>query len=93
MPVRKRVDEVFPNAAGIDVGGSSHWVAVPPHFAEKSVTEFGAMTDDLSVMADRLLECGSSSNPRTENQFSLCESANYKIGYIVCRVVGCTQAQ
>lgn len=58
MPVRKREDEVFPNAAGIDVGGSSHWVAVPPHLAEKSVTEFGAMTDDLNAMADWLLECG-----------------------------------
>ena len=31
MTVRKRDDDlVFPNAAGIDVGGSSHWVAVPP---------------------------------------------------------------
>jgi hypothetical protein len=29
MAMRKREDEVFPNAAGIDVGGSSHWVAVP----------------------------------------------------------------
>jgi len=31
MAVRKREDEVFPNAAGIDIGASSHWVAVPPH--------------------------------------------------------------
>ena len=32
MAMRKREDdEVFPNAAGIDVGGSSHWVAVPQH--------------------------------------------------------------
>jgi transposase len=57
MPVRKR-DEVFPNAAGIDVGASSHWVAVPPHLAEESVREFGAMTDDLNAMADWLLACG-----------------------------------
>jgi hypothetical protein len=35
MAMRKRDDElVFPNAAGIDVGGSSHWVAVPPHAAD-----------------------------------------------------------
>ena len=58
MPVRKREDEVFPNAAGIDVGASSHWVAVPPHLAEESVCEFGAMTDDLNAMADWLLACG-----------------------------------
>ena len=58
MAVRKREDEVFPNAAGIDVGGSSHWVAVPPRMAEESVREFGAMTDDLYAMADWLLACG-----------------------------------
>lgn len=58
MAVRKREDEVFPNAAGIDVGASSHWVAVPRHLAEESVREFGAMTDDLNAMADWMLACG-----------------------------------
>lgn len=58
MPVRKREDEVFPKAAGIDVGASSHWVAVPHHLAEESIREFGAMTDDLNAMADWLLVCG-----------------------------------
>ena len=58
MAMRKRDDEVFPNAAGIDVGASSHWVAVPPHLAEESVREFGAMTDDLNALADWLLACG-----------------------------------
>src|SRR6202790_2939598 len=58
MAMRKRDDEVFPNAAGIDVGASSHWVAVPPHVAEAAVREFGAMTDDLNAMADWLLACG-----------------------------------
>src|ERR1700719_4973454 len=58
MAMRKRDDEVFPNAAGIDVGASSHWVAAPPHSAEESVREFGAMTDDLNAMADWLLGCG-----------------------------------
>jgi transposase len=58
MAMRKREDEVFPNAAGIDVGASSHWVAVPAHLADESVREFGAMTDDLNAMADWLLACG-----------------------------------
>ncbi|MCY0853164.1 IS110 family transposase [Cupriavidus sp. D39] len=63
MAMRKRDDdEVFPNAAGIDVGGSSHWVAVPRHLAERAgcepVREFGPMTDDLNAMADWLLACG-----------------------------------
>jgi len=57
MAVRKREDEVFPNAAGIDVGGSSHWVAVPARSNDESVREFGAMTDDLNAMADWLLAC------------------------------------
>ncbi len=59
MAMRKRDDEmVFPNAAGIDVGGSSHWVAVPQQSCDEPVREFGAMTDDLNAMADWLLACG-----------------------------------
>jgi transposase len=63
MAMRKREDEVvFPNAAGIDVGASSHWAAVPWQLAEQAgcepVREFGAMTDDLHALADWLLACG-----------------------------------
>jgi transposase len=59
MAVRKRDDEVvFPNAAGIDVGASSHWVAVPRHATDEPVREFGAMTGDLNAMADWLIACG-----------------------------------
>ena len=58
MAMRKREEEVvFPNAAGIDVGGSSHWVAVPRHASEEPVREFGAMTGDLNALADWLLAC------------------------------------
>ena len=39
MAVRKREDEVFPNAAAVDVGASSHWVAVPPHSTDDPVHE------------------------------------------------------
>ena len=59
MAMRKREEEVvFPNAAGIDVGGSSHWVAVPQHLCDAPVREFGAMTDDLNALAEWLLACG-----------------------------------
>ena len=59
MAMRKREeDDVFPNAAGIDVGASSHWVAVPRTAADEPVREFGTMTDDLHAMADWLLACG-----------------------------------
>jgi len=49
---------VFPNAAGIDIGGSSHWVAVPRRSTDEPVREFGPMTDDLNAMADWLIACG-----------------------------------
>ncbi len=59
MVMRKQEDDVvFPNAAGIDVGASSHWAAVPKHAAADPVREFGAMTDDLHALADWLLACG-----------------------------------
>lgn len=59
MAMHKREDAaVFPNAAGIDVGASSHWVAVPAQAALESVREFGVMTDDLNALADWLLHCG-----------------------------------
>lgn len=59
MAMRTRDEEVmFPNAAGIDVGASSHWVAVPRQATDDPVREFGAMTDDLNAMAEWLLACG-----------------------------------
>lgn len=58
MAMRKREREVFPNAAGIDVGASSHWVAVPRQATDDPVREFGTMTDDLNALADWLLACG-----------------------------------
>lgn len=62
MAVRKRQEEVFPNSAGIDVGASSHWAAVPTHLADQagcqSVREVGTMTDDIEGLADWLLALG-----------------------------------
>jgi transposase len=42
-----RLDIMHPVAAGIDIGSSSHFVAVSPHLCEESVREFGALTPDL----------------------------------------------
>jgi len=39
------------NAAGIDVGASSHWVAVPADRDEQSVRCFGTFTADLYAIA------------------------------------------
>lgn len=46
-----------PNAAGIDVGSKSHYVAVPPERAPQAVREFGCHTADLLDMADWLKSC------------------------------------
>ena len=46
------------NAGGIDVGATSHFVAVPTDRAEHPVREFAAFTADLYRLAEWLAECG-----------------------------------
>ena len=46
------------NAAGIDVGASSHFAAAPQDRWEQPVREFEAFTADLYRLADWLAECG-----------------------------------
>ena len=46
------------NAAGIDVGATSHYVAVPADQEEPPVREYEAFTADLYRLADWLTECG-----------------------------------
>lgn len=45
---------VHPDAAGIDIGGQSHWVAVPPERGGQTVREFSAFTHSLHEMVDWL---------------------------------------
>lgn len=50
-----------PNAAGIDIGGANHYVAVPPDRVgrgEHAVREFGPHTEDLAAIADWFCACG-----------------------------------
>jgi transposase len=47
-----------PNAAGIDIGSSEHWVAVPEDRDEQPIRPFGCFTQDLNALADWLTECG-----------------------------------
>jgi transposase len=59
MAVRKRGFELaHPNAAGIDVGSASHFVAVPADRDEQPVREFKSFTEDLQGLADWLGACG-----------------------------------
>lgn len=46
-----------PNAAGIDIGGASHFVAVPPDRDDEPVREFACFTADLHRLADWLDAC------------------------------------
>lgn len=45
------------DAAGIDIGGSFHFVAVPNDRDEKPVQKFDNFTSDLNQLADWLLAC------------------------------------
>lgn len=47
-----------PNAAGIDIGSGSHFVAVPPDRDSKPVREFQSFTEDLEQLSDWLTCCG-----------------------------------
>ena len=47
-----------PNAAGIDIGSASHFVAVPPDRDDEPVREFKSFTVDLNALADWLQACG-----------------------------------
>lgn len=49
---------VHPDAAGIDIGGQSHWVAVPPERPGETVREFSALTHGLHAMVDWLQSHG-----------------------------------
>lgn len=55
---RPKLEVMHPDAAGIDVGGSSHYVAVANHAAAESVRKFGCYTRDLNDLADWLQHCG-----------------------------------
>jgi transposase len=45
------------NAAGIDIGSRSHFVAVPEGVDEKPVREFSTFTGDLERLAEWLISC------------------------------------
>jgi len=47
----------YPNAAGVDIGSASHYVAVPPDRDDTPVREFPSFTVDLNAVADWLTAC------------------------------------
>jgi hypothetical protein len=60
MPDRirlKNLEVAHPNAAGIDIGSASHFVAVRPDADDRPVREFACFTEDLEALARWLTEC------------------------------------
>src|SRR6266849_8945904 len=51
------LEVVHPDAAGIDIGNGSHYVAVPPTRDSEPVRRFGCTTAELRAMADWLKQC------------------------------------
>jgi transposase len=52
------LEKIHLNAAGIDIGGESHWVAVPGDRDEQPVREFKSFTHELVALANWLEACG-----------------------------------
>jgi transposase len=53
-----QIERLNGDAAGIDIGATSHFVAVPADRDEQPVREFPAFTADLERLADWLKQCG-----------------------------------
>ena len=51
------LEVVHPDAAGIDIGNESHYVAVPPSRDNQPVRRFGCTTGELKAMAAWLKQC------------------------------------
>jgi transposase len=52
-----QLEQLNLNAAGIDVGATEHWVAVPADRDAQPVQRFGAFTADLYALAEWLRQC------------------------------------
>ena len=58
MTLPKHLQRLNLNAAGIDIGSKSHFVAVPEGSDDEPVREFECFTADLYRLADWLISCG-----------------------------------
>ena len=55
---KRTLEIAYPNAAGVDIGSASHFVAVPADRDEQPVREFASFTADLQALAQWLKDCG-----------------------------------
>jgi transposase len=54
----RALDVVHPHAAGIDIGGSEHWVAIDPEKDPEPVRRFDCFTADVEELANWLVDRG-----------------------------------
>jgi transposase len=84
---------MHPNAAGIDIGSASHFVAVPPDRDDEPVREFSSFTVDLNALADWLKACAvdtvamESTGVYWIPLFELLESRGFKVLLVNARHV------
>lgn len=80
------MEVINPQAAGIDIGSRSHWVAVGQ--SEQDVREYGVFNQDLFAMADWLKEKGvktiamESTGTYWQNLYAVLISKNFQV--ILC---------
>ena len=53
-PISADMPKINLNAAGLDIGASEIWVAIPPGRESETVRVFGTFTPDLTALADWL---------------------------------------
>ena len=58
VPIPKHLEHINVWAAGLDIGATSHFVAVPEGCDEQIVREFKTFTTGLNELADWLKRCG-----------------------------------
>jgi transposase len=50
--VEPELAQVHPQAAGIDIGASEHWVSIPSELDPDTVRKFSCFTADLYAIAE-----------------------------------------
>jgi transposase len=58
LPAEPELNKVHPHAAGIDIGGSEHWVSIPGELDPEPVRKFSCFTADLYAIAEWLTSRG-----------------------------------
>jgi transposase len=58
LPAEPELNRVHPQAAGIDIGASEHWVSIPSELDPEPVRKFSCFTADLYAMAEWLKSRG-----------------------------------